>query len=195
MIFQNNLKIGAPYMITFPHTNFSSVYTLLRSHNPVARHEPLHTFLDKYGNKVTFTSGVFQQMSVVEWTVHESRSSPTLADDAYVSISMPDWSSTASAASASASASSAYACPNLPPVPSLTRRTSNAWPDLPPVPSHVRRQSNAWPDLPPVPPELRLPMQQINFKSVVPQPVSLADYLKEKPTHKLAEMSDDELYG
>ena len=177
MIFQNNLKIGAPYMITFPHTNFSSVYTLLRSHNPVARHEPLHTFLDKYGNKVTFTSGVFQQMSVVEWTVHESRSSPTLADDAYVSISMPDWSSTASAASA-ASASSAYACPNLPPVPSLTRRTSNAWPDLPPVP-----------------PELRLPMHQINFKNVVPQPVSLADYLKEKTVPKLAEMSDDELYG
>jgi hypothetical protein len=99
---------------------------------------------------------------------------------------MPDWSSTASAASAS----SAYACPNLPPV-----RTSNAWPDLPPVPSHVRRQSNAWPDLPPVPPELRLPSQQINFKSAVPQPIYLADYLKEKPTHKLAEMSDDELYG
>jgi hypothetical protein len=176
MIFQNNLKIGAPYMITFPHTNFSSVYTLLRSYSPVARHEPLHTFLDKYGNKVSFTSGVFQQMSVVEWTVHESRSSPTLADDAYVSISMPDWSSTASAASASAS--SAYACPNLPP---------------------VRRPSNAWPDLPPVPPELRLPSQQINFKSTgsqgASQPISLANYLKEKPSYGIGYMNDDELYS
>jgi len=117
-------------------------------------------------------------MSVVEWNipVHESR---TLADDAYVSISMPDWSSTASASTASTS--SAY-----------------DWSKLPPVPSLMRRQSNAWPDLPPVPPELRLPKQQINFRSSVPQPVSLADYLKEKtvaPIHKLAEMSDDELYG
>jgi len=173
MIFQNNLKIGAPYMITFPRTNFSSVYTLLRSHSPVERHEPLHTFLDKYGNKVMFTSGVFLQMSVVEWNVpvHESR---TLADDAYVSISMPDWSSTASVA-ASAAASS---CPNLPP---------------------VRRPSNAWPDLPPVPPELRLPSQQINFKSTglqgASQPISLANYLKEKPSYGIGYMSDDELYS
>ena len=184
MIFQNNLKIGAPYMITFPQTNFSSVYTLLRSHSPVARHEPLHTFLDKYGNKVSFTSGVFQQMSVVEWNipVHESRSSPTLADDAYVSISMPDWSSTASAASAASAASTSSA-------------STYDWSKLPPVPSLTRRTSNAWPDLPPVPPELRLPMHQINFKNVVPQPVSLADYLKEKTVPKLAEMSDDELYG
>jgi len=189
MIFQNNLKIGAPYMITFPQTNFSSVYTLLRSHSPVAQHEPLHTFLDKYGNKVTFTSGVFQKMSVVEWNVpvDESRSSPTLADDAYVSISMPDWSSTASAASASAASSAASAS------------SAYDWSKLPPVPSLMRRQSNAWPDLPPVPPELRLPSQQINFKSTgsqgASQPISLANYLKEKPSYGISYMSDDELYG
>ena len=183
----SNLKIGVSYLITFPQSNFTSVYTLLRSHDPVERHDPLYTFLDKHGNKVTFTRSVFQQMTVVEWTVHEPKAH---TEDAYVSISMPDWSASASAATAASSAASATA----------SATASSPWPDLPPVPSHLLRQSQSWlsasaSQMPPVPPHLRLPSQQLNFRSAAPQPVSLADYLKEKPVLKLAELSDDELYG
>ena len=185
----SNLKIGVSYLITFPQSNFTSVYTLLRSHDPVERHDPLYTFLDKHGNKVTFTRSVFQQMTVVEWTVHEPKAQ---TEDAYVSISMPDWSASASASAASTASAASAA--------SSAASASSPWPDLPPVPSHLRRQSQSWlsasaSQMPPVPPHLRLPSQQLNFRSAVSQPISLADYLKEKPVSKLAELSDDELYG
>ena len=87
----NQLKIGVSYLITFPHTNFSSVYTLLRSHDPVQRHDPLYTFLDKYGNKVCFTNGVFQQMTVVEWVVvkAETEQMKMMEEEAATHIAVP----------------------------------------------------------------------------------------------------------
>jgi len=166
-MWMDSLKIGAAYLITFPHTSTSSVYTLLRSHTPTARHEPLHTFLDKYGNKVSFTSGVFGMMSVVEWVVEtekEPKKEQEAEEDHVFIMMMPHVQEEEEKKQAQ-----------------VQVQKPNAFPYLPHCANPMRL----------------LPSQQRHFTLPVPEPVTLADYLKEKtiPAHDVGYLRNDDLYN